>query len=303
MGYPIILIHKGDSPYLAYAIAQAKTSNPESKIILLGDKGNSYYLGVEHYYYEQYFSEAKKFSESFEYKYFPSYQHSWILFCHQKYFFLREFCKLHQIKQFLLIDSDVMIYDRIDHYFVRNADVKMTVVCANPDHYQAGAWISFINDSSILDKLCAIYSKLFSENGESIRSRLNLKFLNEMVGLFILMEENPTEVKNLYSYEELDYVISLSMQYDNRFEFEGEFSKILWKGVIPYVIKRGSGGVLKSPFLHFHGKGKYVMRKYLKSSDWGIHLQALANRLTGSALKYPRRIINMISRVEVYPKI
>jgi hypothetical protein len=62
---PIILIHRGDSFYLAHTIAQARSSNPDGRLILLGDRSNSFYLGVEHHRYEDYFEEAREFAKLF----------------------------------------------------------------------------------------------------------------------------------------------------------------------------------------------------------------------------------------------
>lgn len=65
---PIILIHRGDSFYLAHTIAQARSSNPDSRLILLGDRSNSFYLGVEHHRYVDYFDEAREFAKLFTYE-------------------------------------------------------------------------------------------------------------------------------------------------------------------------------------------------------------------------------------------
>jgi hypothetical protein len=110
---PIILIHRGDSFYLAHTIAQARSSNPESRPILLGDRSNSFYLGVERHRYEDYFEQAQKIAKLFTYEYFPTYQYPWILFCHQKYLALRDFVLAQGIEKFLLIDSDVLLYEPI----------------------------------------------------------------------------------------------------------------------------------------------------------------------------------------------
>jgi hypothetical protein len=191
MAYPIILIHKGDSPYLAYAIAQAKSSNPESRVILLGDGSNSYYLGVEHHYYERYFSEASTFKDLYKYEFFPNYQYPWMLFCHQKYFALRDFCRIHGIKKYVLIDSDVMIYEDITPYFKLNENASITVFHPDSKLIHAGTWFAIIQDDSIIDELCKINKILYSDSGRGTRAQLNCKFYWDMTGPFLLMKKNP----------------------------------------------------------------------------------------------------------------
>jgi hypothetical protein len=48
MSLPIVIIHVNNSEYLSYSLAQAKKSNPESNIVLLGDSSNDCYKFIEH---------------------------------------------------------------------------------------------------------------------------------------------------------------------------------------------------------------------------------------------------------------
>jgi hypothetical protein len=299
---PIIIIHKGDSPYLAHCIAQAKSSNPASRLILLGDRSNSYYLGVEHHYYKDYFIEAENFALIFQYKYFPTYQYSWILFCHQKYFALRDFCKREKLFSFVLIDSDVMIYEDIGVYIKEFKDFAITLNCINPISFEAGAGFAIVNDSQILDKLCKIYKDLFSDSGSTKRDRIKTNLFNEMIGLYFLMEDHPNEVKNIHEYKHQNFVINNSIQEDDRFEYEGNFLKVVWNDGIPYLVEKKSGKLIKTPNLHFHGKGKYIMGKYLKIKCRKVVAQHLINKVINITIKYPARLVNVFEK-EFFPKI
>jgi hypothetical protein len=299
---PIIIIHRGDSPYLAHCIAQAKSSNPESRVILLGDQSNRYYLGVEHHYYKDYFIEAENFASIFQYKYFPTYQYSWILFCHQKYFALRDFCKKQKITKFVLIDSDVMIYEDLGAYFRKYEDSLMTLICDNPNAHIAGAWFAIVQQSSILDALCEIYTNLFSDSGKEIRDRLKLDKFYEMTGLYLLMEGNPGKIGNMYRYEGQDYVMNVSMEWDDRFEYEGKFLKVVWQKNIPYLTEKVSGRLFRAPMLHFHGKGKYVMGKYLRLKNLKTMVEHKINKVINVLAKYPVRLINTFHE-GFFPKI
>lgn len=168
---PIIIIHRGDSPYLAYTIAQAKASNPESRVILLGDRSNAFYLGVEHYNYQDYFAGAEDFGRLFQHEHFPSYQYSWILFCHQKYFVLRDLCKKEQIQRLLLIDSDVMVYEEIGRYFDYYSKSSMTLSNSGAG-LCAQAAFSIINKSEILDEVCKTYVEMFSKPIQNLKKEI-----------------------------------------------------------------------------------------------------------------------------------
>ncbi|MBP2660315.1 MAG: hypothetical protein H6Q69_3347, partial [Firmicutes bacterium] len=48
MSIPIVFMHYGDSEYLQYSLLQAKKSNKDSDIILIGDDSNNKYSFVKH---------------------------------------------------------------------------------------------------------------------------------------------------------------------------------------------------------------------------------------------------------------
>jgi hypothetical protein len=299
---PIIIIHRGDSPYLSYTIAQAKESNPNSRIILLGDRSNSFYLGVEHHFYQDYFAEAGDFSSLFRYEYFPNYQYTWILFCHQKYFALRDFCRKHDLKSFLLIDSDVMIYENIKCYFDYYSKGMMTLSSTGKG-ISAQAAISIINNTNILEKLCAIYVRMFSKPVEALKKEYGAELFTEMVGLYTLMREESDAIINTYNKTKDEFIINHSMETDARFEYQGNLLRIIWKKNIPYLQEKSTGSNVKAPFLHFHGKGKYEMKKYLRIENNKNRYQMICNRSASGLLKYPRRFANKLFKRSIYPGI
>lgn len=299
---PIIIIHRGDSPYLAYTIAQARASNPESRVILLGDRSNSFYLGVEHHNYQDYFSEAEDFSRLFSHDHFPNYQYPWILFCHQKYFVLKEFCTKNTIQRLLLIDSDVMVYEEIGKYFEYYSGSAMTL-SSYGEGICAQASFAIINESSIINQLCEVYKTMFSKPVEDLKKQINTDVFTEMVGLGVLMKEEPTLISNTYHKTADGFIFNHSMVEDDRFEFSGSMLTLRWKDNIPHLIEKGSGSLIKTPFLHFHGKGKYSMGKHLKVNSKKIITQMRINRINSALLKYPRRLINRAVRREIFPGI
>jgi hypothetical protein len=273
MGQPIILIHRGDSPYLAHAISQAQSSNPGRRIILLGDSSNSYYLGVEHHDYRHYFHKAQNFGKHFTQDFFPGYQYPWILFCHQKYFVLLEFCSRHEISRFVLIDSDVMLYEDVGPFFERYKNYRMTVSCPDERLKWAAAFFSVINDLSIIGTLCGIFEYLFSPSGKTLRETLGVHPFYEMVGLFLLMKEHPDLVKNTYDEETEEFTVIHSFVEEKKLSRHGGFLKIQWIQGKPYVQRVDSGRLVKASVIHFHGKGKYVMGKYSRPKGWKIRAE------------------------------
>lgn len=300
---PIILIHRGDSPYLAHTIAQAQSSNPGRRIILLGDRSNRHYMGAEHHDYARYFSRAEKFSGLFTSGYFPGYQYPWILFCHQKYFVLLDFCKQHAINSLLLIDSDVMIYEDVGFFFERYRHCKMTVSCPDERLKWAAAFFSIVNDLSIIEKLCGIFEHLFSPEGKALRESLGVDCFYEMVGIFLLMKEHSDSVINTYAEDSGEFAVIHSVVEEKKFSYRGGFLKLNWIERTPYVERADTGRMVKAPVIHFHGKGKYVMGRHLSPVGIKIRVQNIANRVMGSIFKYPARMLNKVVKPDLFPKI
>lgn len=298
---PIILIHRGDSFYLAHAFAQARSSNPGSRLILLGDSSNSFYLGVEHHHYEDYFDEAREFAELFTYDYFPTYQYPWILFCHQKYFALRDFVRAQDIDKFLLIDSDVMLYEPIEPYFRHYSASRMTV--SSPETGPvAHAAFSVINDSEVIAELCDIFKEMFAQPAERLRERMGTDLFYEMVGLFQLMRKPHAGVLNTYG-EEAEFAINHSMLEDPRFEYAKGFVRVDFAAGQAFAVERSTARRRNLPALHFHGRAKYVMKNYCRPAILRSHVEHALNRAHSALRKYPVRLIKKASGGRLFPGI
>lgn len=299
---PIIFIHRGDSFYLSHTVAQARSSNPESRLILLGDRSNSFYLGVEHHRYEDYFDEAREFAKLFTYEYFPNYQYPWILFCHQKYFTLRDFVREQGIEKFLLIDSDVMIYERLEPYLQYYRDYRMTVSASTAEPAAAQAAFAVVNDSSAIGDLCQTYKKLYRESPEELQTSFGTDFFTEMLGLAILLRDPAKRIKNTFEPNS-DFVINHNLLNDPRFEKEGEFAAIFWQDDGPMFRENSTGRLRKSPVIHFHGHAKKLMAGNLRTRQPLLRMEHAINRVVSAVAKYPMRTMNKVAGRPVFPGI
>lgn len=109
----IIFLHKGSAYYLSIAVAQAKKTNPNVEIILLGDKLNENVYGCKHYHLTNYFKEAGYFAKKFV-NYSPN-PKDYELFCFQRWFVIKELLKSNPEYDdgFLYCDSDTMLFSNI----------------------------------------------------------------------------------------------------------------------------------------------------------------------------------------------
>jgi len=113
----IVIIHTGYSKALYYSILQARKTNPNAKIFLIGDKENkklskySTFVDIETLYsddialFEKVYVHLGKSSRMFE------------MFCIKRWFILRNLMLSHKIDRCLHIDSDVMLFCDVSSTF------------------------------------------------------------------------------------------------------------------------------------------------------------------------------------------
>lgn len=301
---PIIIMHKGDSFYLSHTIAQARASNPNSIIYLIGDAGSAYYSGITHINYKNYFDEAAQFESVFENINNESRMYSIQLFLFQKHIVLRSFLRKNNIQQCFLIDTDVLIYESLHKYSPYFKNFEMTVSYGTVANYGlAHPGSMFINNVNILDSLIAIIYEIFKPNSElNQKIRAWADGVSEMNALGILHERFPELVGNTNRIID-NWAIQHTMLTDTYVEREKDHVKIYWDGNRPYGIGVGelAGKQIYFPVLHFHGHLKKIMYKHLKLNFKERSLW-LYNVLKYKLFKYPKRYINLFSRRIIFPK-
>lgn len=109
----IVYVHKGNPFYLRLSIEQARKSNPNAIIILLGDESNSTIKNVKHFYVKDYFNRAAKFDNIYE-NYSPN-SRNYELFCFQRWMVIWEFQQQHPEYNdgFVYCDSDTLLFDDV----------------------------------------------------------------------------------------------------------------------------------------------------------------------------------------------
>lgn len=151
----IFFVHKGAAYYLNIAVAQARKTNPDADIILLGDKNNELVPGCNHYLIERYFKDAENFARIFV-NYSPN-PIEYELFCFQRWFIIREFQKNtpEYDECFLYCDSDTMLFDDV------TSDIKNLGKSPLAIESEESPGFTFFNKGT-LDEFCSLIMWLYS---------------------------------------------------------------------------------------------------------------------------------------------
>ena len=163
---PIIFIHYGDTPYLKYTLKSAKKTNPNKKIIILGDKFNEKYkkIGIEHFYFKDYdiFSETKQFDKVFQFIggekrgkteediYFE-------YFCFKRWFYLYLFMKSQKINKCWYFDSDTLFLGSLTGQEYKFKQYDCT------EQSNGSCMKGYINNINILKEFIDKINKLFQD--------------------------------------------------------------------------------------------------------------------------------------------
>ena len=258
MSIPIIFFHAGNSDYLQHTLKQAVSTNPNSRVILIGDEFNEEYSSiVEHYPFDDYFSDVWDFKKI--YVHLSTNDAAYEMICIVRWFIMKDFCKKHNIDKFFYCDSDVMLYSDITKEQKKFKDYRCTLT------HNTSAGISFINEISVLEeyhKLCLdIYSKRDMHNFNKCALHYqNLQNSNRPGGVCDMTLWGIYRViGNPGDYGETSAIVK-NTTFDHNingpdgYEIEDGIKKVYWKGTTPYCKNLRLNKLIKFNCLHFQGQ-------------------------------------------------
>jgi hypothetical protein len=259
---PIVFLHNTNSDYLKYSLGQAKHSNPESTIYLIGDSSNDCYDFVEHHSFSNYFQGAINFSKIYRHYNTTSYKYE--IFCFQRWYILLEFLVNNQIEKCLYLDSDTMLYTDITKEQKKFAQFDFTL------SYKTCGSIFFLNRVEALADFCQFLTDIYNK-----KERL---YFDRMLAHYLVFKKNglaggacDMTAFDIYSYDHFGEIGEVSQIIDGSvfdpginvqhpgFEMEKGIKKLIWKDAVPYGIQHKTSNEIKFNSLHFQGETKRLM--------------------------------------------
>ena len=139
----IIFVHKGNPFYLQIALSQARKTNPQTPIVLLGDETNKDIPGITHFYINDFFCRAQKFGEIYVNNSPNSREYE--LFCFQRWMVIWEFLNknVEYNDKFLYCDSDTLLFADVTSEFERMGNKPMAY------EYKGSPAFTFVNKNSM----------------------------------------------------------------------------------------------------------------------------------------------------------
>jgi hypothetical protein len=162
---PIIFSHYGNTSYLAYSLACARRTNPQTRLIFLGDESNFKVAkdnGWEHFNFSDFRSNFHpKFESVFRHVQGKKHTHikngrDWLRYVFERWFFIEAFVSLNGINRFWHFDSDTMILKDLELFNQDLIDFEFTVQCG-------GTCLNGIVSSLVVSEFCNHINNLFDD--------------------------------------------------------------------------------------------------------------------------------------------
>jgi hypothetical protein len=262
----IVFIHLSNSDYLKYSLGQARRSNPESPIYLIGDSSNNCYDSVQHHFFEHYSGKADAFASI--YRHFSTNSFQFELFCLQRWFVLKEFLTTTRVDKCLYLDSDTMLYADVTREQKKFDEYDFTLsagICGQT---------FFLNRLGALDDFCEFLMGIYAGRDKY--------HYDKMVAHFAVVQRSGLKggASDMTAFElyarpryaaigEVSKVIDGSIFDINintptpGFEMSHGIKKVVFDDNVPYGRYLKTGKMIRFNSLHFQGRSaKSLMSQY-----------------------------------------
>jgi hypothetical protein len=262
-GVPIIFIHAGEQHWLHSSMAQARKTNPSSRVVLLAQEVQKQLpADVEFFNLGNYFERAATLKAG--YHHFSEYDPAYELFCFQRWFVLHEFMREQGLNRALYLDSDVLLFSDVTKDGEPFTDCDMTLSRGHCGHN------SYFNNQDVLARFCDYCAKfLAQEKAAQIRGVLQDVTLQSLGLRETLFPLNDMRVLQLFK-ENHDFLIGDTALINRQTTFDHDIGtpqggfemaegvkKLAWDGNVPYGTRNGKR--IRFATLHFKGPMKPLL--------------------------------------------
>ncbi len=279
--YPIIIAHKGNQDYLHICLKQAHFSNPNSRIILLGDESNKNCLPfVEWHNIYDYFDNAVEFEK--RYIHLSCNPYDYEMFAIQKWFAIKDFIFSKNIEKALIMDSDVLVYSdfsKEDEWLNNFRDCDIAT-CG-----YGGQQTIFYNNKEIMQRFCDYIMKKYADKAfmDQIISDYNTKQkytyknwhltngpISDMTWITWFVMDEDMKWFNTFTPSN-NSIINLALNKIIYYPSSGILMNIYFNNKIPYTILLETNTPIRLHTMHFQGWKKQLMQRfatYDKDDNW-----------------------------------
>lgn len=273
----IVFIHQGYSWYLLYALYQAISINPQSKVILLADK--SRFSQINTYLLSSLESEDITDVKN-SYLYLSPNRAKFELFCWLRWFYLRNYMRQNKVNSVLYLDSDVLMFSSLKEIQETYQDLTGNCGLSIPEQSNDDFNWSISGHGSYwtlesLEQFCEFTLTSFKE--EKYLSQYQKKWkwhqtenkqggICDMTTLYLFWQTYPDKIINFaksHHHTVFDHNINTGSNYHkNQYLTEQGIKKIKWINHDPFFIPTDQQDTLdRAHIIHFQRSDKQYIRQ------------------------------------------
>ena len=253
--FPIVFLYRGNRDFIPYTLYQAKQTNPNTRIILLGDESNKHYkIIAEHFYCDDFLNGTEQLKKVYRHK--SQWGQDFEYVCIERWFILLNFMEKTGLESAILLDSDILVYSDLNQ-------VRKTFPSYNMTWMGFSAHINFVQSRQTLKDYCDFILDIYTNhdkylNDETLsyaqvmsgRSEGNV---SDMTFFYDFNKKHPNNFHNL-AIPQNNKMFDITIEMDQGMEMEGKFKKIEWKGKTPYAVSKIDGNLIQLYTIHFWTK-------------------------------------------------
>lgn len=261
---PLIFVHEGSQHYLKSALLTAIESGNE--VILIGDKSNKSFCDS----WVDVSSIAVDRYKEFEgiYKHMSKNPFWFELLCFKRYFVLLGYAEEKKLDEFILCDSDLLVFSNLSSYDYGNYLAAMSF-CKNQDNYRwsASPHCSYWTKKG-LEQFIEFLMDTYTNGIKKLEEKWNYHTQNlvgggicDMTLLYLWQQTVPKKIRNTAIPVDnivFDHMVSKGEVYEkNEYIVDQKFAikKIAFIDGYPHFIKT-TGEKVRTYTLHLQGKSK-----------------------------------------------
>ena len=282
---PIVFFQAGDAQHLPYTFWQARKWAGSSPLILLGDKANRHYRGLEHVPIRDFASAVPRLRDL--YVHISSNTAEFEFLCLARWLVMGEYARRQGLREFLYLDSDVLIYEKPAEIVSRVPACRLATEWIRDPGAGISPAVTYIPDLTVLQEIEANMVQFYSNPTESENTRISYEELvrkklggvSDMLFLARYASRLGEAAFNLWEPEK-DGVVDININQAAGFRFREGLKEIEFRDGKPYGFYEPTQRWVRFATLHFNGHSKKVMGEFLgRPADFGLTAARLLERV------------------------
>jgi hypothetical protein len=282
---PVLFFQAGDAQHLPYTFWQARHWAGSSPLILLGDKANRHYRGLEHVPIRDFASAVPRLRDL--YVHISSNTEEFEFLCLARWLVMGEYARRQGLREFLYLDSDVLIYEKPAEIVSRVPACRLATEWIRDVGAGISPAVTYIRDPAVLQEIEANMVQFYSNPTEIENTRVSYEELvrkklggvSDMIFLGRYASRLGEAAFNLWEPEK-DGVVDINITQAVGFRFREGLKEIEFRNGKPYGFYEPTQRWVRFAALHFNGHSKKVMGEYLgRPADFGLTTARLSERV------------------------